>query len=157
MMYSGGGLAIRHPALVAQRTEPRSSPPAKIAPVVQWTEQGRSKPLMWVRFLPGASHAKVDGIFSHNIMEKFKTSGEKNPDDMPVSREELEKALGITGVSMTRGELNAHQEKERRAAAYREGKNPDAIQELEHAMAGLTPEESKKAEEAHMRNREMGK
>ena len=82
---------------------------------------------------------------------KFERRGEKNPDDMPVSREELE-ALGITGVSMTRGELDRHLEVKRRQSLA------VGTETLAEKMGReLSDEEIDRAEQAGRRREELGR
>lgn len=92
-------------------------------------------------------------------MEKFTSSGEKNPDDARVSREELD-ALGITipeSASMTRGELNRRLEREKFKSAAERLESENAAELLGKEMSQLSDEEIKKAQEAGMRREETGK
>ena len=82
---------------------------------------------------------------------KFERGGEKNPDDMPVSREELE-ALGIKGVSMTRGELDRHLEVKRRQSLA-----VDTETLAEKMGRGLSDEEIDRAERAGKERTESGR
>ncbi len=83
--------------------------------------------------------------------------GQKNPEDMPVPKEELA-AHGIPdNVSLTRKELNQHLEtKKFQAGQEIAGKSP--TESLARQMENdLTEEEIKRAEEAGKKSEEMGK
>jgi len=88
-------------------------------------------------------------------MEEPKKSGEKNPNDMPISKEELAK-LGIPkNVSMTRKELEQHlKTKELQSAA---GDTKSIQEETLRQLNQLTKEEIDRAEEAGKKRQEMGR